>query len=378
MDATGKEAVISMNSTDIRGIVLAGDHSWWESPLGGVLPRPLLPALQSPLISHVLMWFRRNAVSRATICANSSSGPVRSYLGNGGQLDMQLTYYDDRIPRGPAGCVRDAGAFAPAQHYVIAECTLIPGFDLSRALAFHVEARAAVTVVVRSDARGNGHGEHLAAPIGVYIFDAEVLPLIVETGYQDIKEKLVPTLRKSGLKVASYAAEEASPRVTGRGSYLALIEWLLDTVAEPAFAQAGYRKVGSSYVHESATIASGAQLVGPTLVGPYTRIERGVICVGPTTIGGNCTIGADAVVCRSTVWDDVKIERDVRIDESIVVNGARVPAGAAISGDVYAPARFSPIMYAGSVVQPKGTDSDPPLPAADQADPVGCDSRRRA
>ena len=95
--------------TDASGIVLAGVHRWGESEFERLLPRPLLPVAESPLICYALRWLRDGGVRAATICANSESRFVRHCLKDGSEYGLDIRYFEDLTPRGPAGCVRDAG-----------------------------------------------------------------------------------------------------------------------------------------------------------------------------------------------------------------------------------------------------------------------------
>ena len=67
----------------VIGIILAGVHTWGESPLERICPRPLLPVAGRPLVSHLLDWLRSGGISHATICANSQSDAFHRCLGNG-------------------------------------------------------------------------------------------------------------------------------------------------------------------------------------------------------------------------------------------------------------------------------------------------------
>lgn len=103
----------------IRGVVLAGVHQWDDSALDGALPRPLLPVVHQPLVGYSLQWLRDGGVTNDTVCANSDSRLVRQYLGDGACIGLDLAYYEDWTPRGPAGCVRDAGLAAATSADVV-------------------------------------------------------------------------------------------------------------------------------------------------------------------------------------------------------------------------------------------------------------------
>ena len=62
----------------VEGIVLAGTYHWSQSVFEQLLPRPLLPVAQTPMICYALRWMRDGGIARATVCANSASRAVRA------------------------------------------------------------------------------------------------------------------------------------------------------------------------------------------------------------------------------------------------------------------------------------------------------------
>lgn len=315
------------NGKKIRGIVLAGVYRWSETPFEEALPRPLLPVVQSPLISYVLNWFCREGIGQVTICANSTSGDVRKCLGDGSQMGMVFDYYEDWTPRGPAGCVRDAGLYSDADLLVVADGTIIPQVDLTKLLEAHANSGATVTVVVNMDRRNGEILEEHLVPSGIYVFERRALEYIQETGYQDIKEGLIPQLHVCAQRVVTYLVEEPCLRVSDPESYLAANAWMLEQMAAQATSLIEYRRTGESRVHRTAQFAGGVSLIGPVLIGPKTMIGENVTIVGPTAIGAGCRIESNAVVCRSVIWNGCRLGRGSMLDGCIVVDDASVGVG---------------------------------------------------
>lgn len=318
-----------------QGLVLAGVHRWNRDSFEELLPRPLMQVAHSPLISYTLHWFYTGGVRQVTICANSVSGTMRRLLADGSQLGMALGYYEDRMPRGPAGCVRDAGGPGEAGALVVAEGTMIPRIDLPALLECHQRTGAALTVVVETDASGA-----LLIPAGIYVFERRVLGHIRETGYQDIKEVLIPRLHDLGEKVVTYAASP-SLRVTDAETYLQANDWALERIARRGDPIVGYRRSGEALIHVSASVAGDGRLIGPVLVGPRTRVGPRATLVGPTTLGADCVLEEGAVVCRSVLWDHGRVGRGGFIDRCVIAGGAELEDGVRLYRTAYAPARGS-------------------------------------
>ncbi len=332
----------------VQAVLLAGEHAWHDSPLGSTFPRCMLPVLQAPLIEHGLRWLRAGGVRRVTICNNHYSRSVRRYLDDGARLDLELSYYEDLIPRGPAGCVHDAASGGDADAVVVVESTVLPAFDLADLLEAHLASGCSATVVVRSMPQEE-FGRRLLEPAGVFVFSREALEQIGESGFHDIKEMLVPKLHAAGCEVRTYRADRTSDRITDFGSYLRISEWTLRELDDTLAARHGYRPYGGGLVHESARVDSGARLVGRAVVGPRTRVERGALLIGPAIIGGDARLGGGALLSRSVVLDGARIESDARLDQCVVLTDARVERGTRLHRTIQVSANHAEMRYSGAL-----------------------------
>ncbi len=318
---------------DVRAVILAGVHPWDDEGLDAILPRPLLPVLNRPLIEFVFNWLKSAELRDATVCTNRRTRSVRRLAGDGRVLGMNIDYYEDWMPRGPAGCVRDAVADHSAATLVIADGTILPRIPLERLLRFHFERRAAATVVVHEVGRERGEPAGFR-PVGIYVLRREVLDLVPEVGYQDIKEMLIPRLRTCGQDVCGLPIRDGCYRVTDRVSYLTANALELLSAEVTSLVEQGYRQMGDAWVHETARIAPGAVLVGPAMIGPRARIARGVTLVGPCVLGPGVHLRERSVVCRSVLWECCDIGRHAMVDRSVVTRGAWLADGQEVFNSV--------------------------------------------
>jgi NDP-sugar pyrophosphorylase family protein len=310
----------------VRGVVLAGTYHWSNSSFEDLLPRPLVPVAQAPLVSYALRWLRDGGIARATLCANSASRAVRSYLGGGSRLTMSLDYHEDWTPRGAAGCIRDAAAHSDADTLVIADGTAIPAVNIGLLLDDHRSSDAAVTIVVHHDRQARA-GERPQNPGGIYVFDRRVLEYIPETGFQDIKETLIPKLYRAGERIVTHAGLGICPRVLNAETYLAVNHWMVEQVADdpsPLEHWGAYVESGQVLAHPTAWVAPGARIVGPVLLGPSVKVASGATIVGPTTLGAECQVEDDALVSRTVAWNRCRIGAGAVVDGCVLADDASV------------------------------------------------------
>ncbi len=313
------------DSHKVAGIVLAGVHAWGDCILEWVASRPLLPIAFRPLIWHILEWLEHGGVGQATVCANSDTARLRYALGMVGPAGLPIDYYEDVMPRGPAGCARDAGLNKPVDTLLVVEGTIFPSLDLEALLKAHRDSGAVLTIAAQhKDDRTDASD---LEPVGVYVFSSEVLATVPEHGYQDIKETLIPRLYSQGQVIETFVVPPSStPRVGGSGSYLGVNLWVVEQALATRDVPPGYRLVGDSWVHESSRVHSTARFVGPVWVGPDCEIESGAILVGPMSMGNGCHIESDAVISCSVLWDGCRVRRGAVLDHCVLTRGSDVAA----------------------------------------------------
>ncbi|MCC7293817.1 MAG: NDP-sugar synthase [Phycisphaerales bacterium] len=309
---------------EVKGIVLAGVHDWGGCALDAVSPRPLLPVAGRPLITYALEWLRAAGLAELTVCSNLSSLHLREALAPHGNWDGQLEYYQDVMPRGPAGCMLDAWCASEWGTGLVMDGTVLPAFDLGAMLSAHEASKADMTVAASNEEEHEGQLDFFA-PAGIYVFSRRALDLAPATGYGDLKETLIPQMYDRGMKVVMYRPEGPAPRVTGVESYLAVNHWLLESGWERPETLDGFMVMeGGIRVHPSARVGAGARLVGPVQVGAKCRIDDGATLIGPVCMGRDCRIHGGAVICRSVLWDDCQVTGESHLDRCVVTSGMNV------------------------------------------------------
>ncbi|HET7695346.1 MAG TPA: NDP-sugar synthase [Vicinamibacterales bacterium] len=322
-----------------EAVVLAGTTAWRKTAFDQLLPRPVLPVGQWPLMAHPLRWLRAAGASRVTICANGLGAQLREHLEPLRHLLPALTFHEDQSPRGAAGSARDAALATDADLFVVADATTIPDVSLLRVLAEHQESRAALTIVVQpSSGAGSGRGSSLV-PTGLYVFSRRAFEYVPAAGYQDIKESLIPRLYAAGELVVTSEAESQCPQVLDAQTYLAVSHRTIARTAAPAGIIGDALFEAAPTIDPSARISPTALLVGPVLVGPGVEIHDEAVVVGPASIGADSIVERGALVSRSVVWNGCTIGADAQVDRSVLSTGVTIEPSARLVGAIRVAAR---------------------------------------
>lgn len=280
------------------------------------------------MVSYPLRWLAQAGITDATVCANSAARGVRELVQGTVPTSLKVDFTEDWMPRGAAGCVRDATLRTGSHTLVVVDGTTIPQSDLDELIATHRREKAALTVSVRSEHRG-GPGSFLS-PNGVYILDRRALDYIADQGFQDIKEVLVPKLHAAGEHIAFHACVGRSPRIFDAESYLSVNRWAISRLRAPEHAadmsKKGYHQRGEAFVHMSSRVSPRARLVGPLVIGRGATIEDQATLIGPAAIGQGAHVSNGAVVSRSVLWGQCRLGRESLVDGCLVSDGVQVPA----------------------------------------------------
>jgi mannose-1-phosphate guanylyltransferase len=283
--------------------------------------------VETPVVAYPLRWLAQGGVADATVCANSSARGVRGLLQGLIGPGLHIDFSEDWMPRGAAGCVRDAAVRTSAHTFIVVDGTTIPQLDMEALLATHHRFGAVLTVAARP--KQGGGADSFLSPIGIYVFDRSAIDHIADYGFQDIKEALIPKLHVAGEQIAFHECPGRSPRVFDAASYLSVNRWAIARLGDPEttrdLSTKGYQLREEAFVHTSSQVSPHARLVGPLVVGPGATVEDRATIVGPAAIGRGSLVAQGAVVSRSVVWGHCRLGRESLVDDCLVSDGALVP-----------------------------------------------------
>jgi NDP-sugar pyrophosphorylase family protein len=86
-----------------RAVILAGGRGTRLAPYTTVLPKPLLPIGDRPILDVVVRQLRNAGIDRITIAVGHLAHLIVAVLGNGERHGVQIEYHLESEPRGTAG-----------------------------------------------------------------------------------------------------------------------------------------------------------------------------------------------------------------------------------------------------------------------------------
>ena len=365
----------------MNAVILAGGGGTRLRPLTYALPKPLIPVLNRPLISHLIANLRKAGVDRVVLATAASERRIEAALGDGRDLGLAVDYCYEHEPLGSGLAVKQA-AHGFSETFCVCNGDVITDLDVAAMAAHHREAGAILSISLARVDDPSSYGVAALGPAdrisrfvekpplgeapsdwanaGTWLFEPELLDHIPDERMDRSLEQLVfPSLIADGRIVQGFPSDAYWMDVGTSERYLQLHADLLGG-AIPAWLPDGIA-AGRPALGEGCQVWPDAQIDDQVILGVGCRVGGLVRVAGPSVLGDACVLRERAIVERSLCWPDVKIGAGAVVRDSIlgrgclvgddaVVEGAVLADGAAVQRGVHlAPgARLEPAEVAGS------------------------------
>ena len=311
---------------DVKAVILIGGRDFGRCPTATRLNRALWPVAGKPAVQHLIEQIAAQGVRRFVLCCENRADQIRQTLRLPAHLDVR--FIEETMPRGTAGCLRDAAEPGRDELLVVfPACTLLPP-DLGELVRAHRQGSAEITVFFNPSPDAE---EALLQDAQLYIAEPSILEHIPEVGYCDIKEGLVPSLVTAGKPIHAVRCPSPAGHFTQWSQYLQAVGLFLRRIetgqAPPPTGFQPFDAARSIWVGENVRIDDSARLYGPALIEAGARIDAGAVILGPALIGKGVSIGRDACIEQSVLWDNARVGPECHIHRSLIDRQRRIPAG---------------------------------------------------
>lgn len=291
--------------TSVRhALVLTAGLGTRLRPLTDVRAKAAIPVAGEPMIRRIAAWLVSRGVDDLVLNLHHRPETITAVLGDGHDLGARVRYSWE-LPRilGSAGGPRLARATIGADAFLIVNGDTLTDVDVVRLGDAHAASGALVTLAlvpnreylryggVRLDADGCVAGFVRRGPSAEGTHHYTGVQIVAGRAF----DRIAPGEPASSIG-GVYDALIASSRGSVRG-----------VVSDAAFYDVG---TPADYWQTSHAFAAASGLAG-------------------SSIGHRARIDASARLTRSILWDDVDVAAGAVLDECIVTDGVRVPAGTA-------------------------------------------------
>src|SRR4030042_5840521 len=89
----------------MKPVIRAGGKGPRRSPFTHVVPKPLLPFKERPILEHILLYLKNYGITDIIITISHLGYQIRNYFGDGKELGVNIEYFEEKEPLGTAGCL---------------------------------------------------------------------------------------------------------------------------------------------------------------------------------------------------------------------------------------------------------------------------------
>jgi NDP-sugar pyrophosphorylase family protein len=95
-----------MINKNAKIIILAGGKGKRFNPFSFVIPKPLMPINQNPILMYLINSFKKYNFKNFFISTGYQAELIKAYLGTGKKLGVKVKYFNETKPLGTAGPIR--------------------------------------------------------------------------------------------------------------------------------------------------------------------------------------------------------------------------------------------------------------------------------
>ena len=337
----------------MKAVILAGGKGTRVRPLTYMLPKPMVPITERPIMSFLLELLKKHDFNEVMMTVGYMANTIEDHYKNGADYGMEIAYSLEGklekgeivpIALGSAGGlkkVQDYAGFFDEPFLVICGDALID-IDLTKAMAYHKEKNAVATVICKEVPKEEVHkygvvvtdennrvldfqekprveeAKSTMVNTGIYIFNPEVFDYIPSEGKFDIGSELLPLLVEKGLPFYASAPN---------------FQWI-DVGSTKDFYHANLMLVNQEVndlhpygkeVKKNVWIGINCDInfdeisiEGPVYIGSSVRIGKGAKIIGPCMIGSGSIINKNAVIDKSVILGYTKVTSYAKIKEKII------------------------------------------------------------
>lgn len=331
-------------SDKIKAVMMAGGEGTRLFPMTQRMPKPLMPVLNVPVMSHMLRLLYENGIRETAVTLKYRAYDIMNYYKTHDTNGIKLTFFEEEKPLGTAGGVKSASDFLDSDFLVVSG-DAVCDISLSEAVRFHREKGALATIVTVKKKIPldfgcvvcSEHGEiirfvekpswqHVLSDwvnTGIYVFDRKILSEIPDGVFCDFSKDVFPKLIGHGLY--AYVSDGYWCDIGSPDAYYACnLDAMRGSIR-------GFSAPGNaeSYISWDAEISPCSGVRGPCVLGTV-RIASGAVVEASILMDG-VSVGRGALIrssilCREAVVGDYAVVKK----GSVIGEGAVVASGSCI------------------------------------------------
>ena len=130
----------------MKAVILAGGRGTRLAPYTTVLPKPLMPVGERPILEIVISQLQNHGFTDIVLAVGHLAGLLEAYFGDGKRFGVDIAYSLEKKPLGTAGPLSLVEGLT--ERFLVMNGDVLTGIDYSDMLAHHERAGTIATVAV--------------------------------------------------------------------------------------------------------------------------------------------------------------------------------------------------------------------------------------
>ncbi len=207
----------------MKVIILAGGAGRRLIPYTVVLPKPLMPVGDFPILEVLIRQLKKHSLTDLTIAVGYLGNLIQTFFGDGKKLGVNIKYNVEAKPLGTVGALAYVSGLDKT--FMVMNGDLLTTLNYSKMIAFHKKHKPLASIAVQKRSVKVDFGvvklnhsqeliDYIEKPnlfyqvsMGVYIFEPEVLKYIRKGKRLDFPD-LINLLLKKRERVCAYPSED--------------------------------------------------------------------------------------------------------------------------------------------------------------------------
>jgi NDP-sugar pyrophosphorylase family protein len=196
----------------MKAVILAGGRGTRLAPYTTILPKPLMPIGDKPILDVVIRQLRFYGFTDITLAVGYLSELLMAYFGDGSRFGVSIHYSHEQQPLGTAGPI--ALVEDLAEPFLVMNGDILTGLNFRDMFEYHKRGTSIATIatyprsvkidlgVIEADDEGRlaryieKPTHHYRVSMGVYIFDPRVRGYIPRDQRLDLPDLLTGMLER--------------------------------------------------------------------------------------------------------------------------------------------------------------------------------------
>ncbi|HYX08832.1 MAG TPA: nucleotidyltransferase family protein, partial [Bacteroidales bacterium] len=193
-------------------VIMAGGKGTRLDPFTRILPKPLIPIGDKPIIELIIDRFRKYGVKKYYLSLNHKAAAIKAYFEDQ-EIDYNIQYICEEKPLGTAGALKLVGGKIN-ESFFVSNCDILIDTDYQELMEYHLKNQNEITLVASiknfpipygvCEMNGGGRLSHIREKpdfdflvnTGLYILNPTVLKYIPDNSYYDMTS-LIEDVRES-------------------------------------------------------------------------------------------------------------------------------------------------------------------------------------